>query len=70
MIHGMLLAGRIDAVSFSLALLMAVMTATGIILRFSKLPPGAKMMGRMVHSQMALSGILVALAWLHVLTQG
>jgi hypothetical protein len=62
--HGVALIRGLDAVSLSLAITMTFLTASGIVLRFSS--RNARLFTKMVHTQLVLSGLLVALIALHV----
>jgi hypothetical protein len=62
--HGILLVKGLDAISFSLALTMTVLVASGILLRFST--KSTKYFSRLFHGQILLSGLLILLIILHV----
>ena len=65
--HGLIFIGRLEPYSLSLAVMMTVLTATGLLLKFAK-APSAKLVTRLVHSQVVLSGLLVVLVVLHIVT--
>ncbi|NOJ26728.1 MAG: hypothetical protein DA330_01790 [Nitrososphaera sp.] len=63
-VHGILLIEDLDTISLSLAIVMTVLTITGIILRFSS--GNLRVFTKLVHNQVILSGLLVVLIILHV----
>ncbi|MEM2140280.1 MAG: hypothetical protein QXJ74_08435 [Nitrososphaera sp.] len=63
--HGVALIRGLDAISLSLAVVMTVLTASGIVLRFSS--RNARVFAKVLHTQIAMSALLVVLIALHVL---
>ncbi|MEW6605106.1 MAG: hypothetical protein AB1351_10540 [Thermoproteota archaeon] len=66
-VHGIIFLNRLDMFSLSLAILMTALTTSGVILRFTK-STDAKLLTRMFHGQIVLSGLLAVLIVLHVIT--
>lgn len=64
-VHGIALLRGLDAVSLSLAVVMTVLTASGIILRFSSRNP--RLFAKVLHTQIIMSTLLIVLIALHVL---
>ena len=69
MSHGFMLLGGLDSISLSLAIVMTVAMIGGIILKFAS-DRNLKFFGRLVHGQVILSILLVALVVFHVFTTG
>lgn len=69
MSHGLMLLGGLDPISLSLALVMTVSMASGIILQFAS-NRHQKFFGRLVHGQVILSILLASLVFLHVVSMG
>ncbi len=69
MAHGLMLIRGLDAVSLSLAIVMTVSMASGILLRFTS-GRDTKLFGRLVHGQFVLAVLLITLVVLHVLMHG
>lgn len=71
--HGILLIRGLDAISLALAITMTVLVASGIVLRFTPLKNGngnTKNFARIFHTQLVLSGLLVLLVILHLVSVG
>lgn len=71
--HGILLIRGLDAISLALAITMTVLVASGIVLRFIPLKNGngnTKNFARVFHTQLILSGLLVLLVILHLVSVG
>lgn len=69
MSHGLMLIRGLDAISLSLAIVMTVSMASGILLRYAS-GRDTKLFGRLVHGQFVLAVLLITLVILHVLTHG
>ena len=69
MAHGALLIRGLDSISLSLAIVMTVSMASGVLLKISS-GKNVKFFGRLVHGQMVLSILLVALVVMHILVMG
>lgn len=65
--HGILLLDGLDSISLSLAIVMTVSMASGILLKLAS-DRNLKFFGRLVHGQAILSVLLVFLIVLHVFT--
>jgi hypothetical protein len=74
MTHGILLIRGLDAISLALAITMTVLVASGLVLRFAPWKNGSKTnlknYARIFHSQFVLSGLLVLLVILHLVSVG
>jgi hypothetical protein len=72
--HGVLLIRGLDAISLALAITMTVLVASGAVLRFAPWKNGGKSYlknyTRVLHSQLMLSGLLVVLVILHLVSVG
>ncbi len=72
--HGVLLIRGLDAISLALAITMTVLVASGAVLRFAPWKNGGKSYlknyTRVLHSQLMLSGLLVVLIILHLVSVG
>lgn len=64
--HGMLLVRGIDFISISLAIVITVLTLSGILLRFAK-SRIINQFNRIIHTHIILSALLIILIILHVL---
>lgn len=69
LVHGLMLIRGLDAISFSLVLVMTVSMISGIILKYVS-DKDLKIFGRLVHGQFVLSALMVTLVILHVITHG
>jgi len=65
--HGLMLIRGLDAISLSLAMIMTVSMASGIILKYAP-DKNTKFFSRLVHGQFILATLLITLVILHVLT--
>jgi len=65
MSHGFLLARQLDAISLSLAIVMSIMMASGLMLRYTS-SRHTKIFNRLLHGQFGLVLLLSALVVLHV----
>jgi hypothetical protein len=65
MSHGFILAKHLDATSLSLAMVMTVMMASGLMLRYTS-SRHTKIFNRLLHGQFGLVLLLAALVVLHV----
>ncbi len=63
--HGILLVRGIDFISISLAIVITILTVSGILLRFAKLRI-INQFNRIIHTHIILSALLVILIILHV----
>jgi hypothetical protein len=66
--HGTFLLGGLDAISLSLAIVMTLLVASGLILRFSS--GDTRNFTKILHSQIVLMAALIVLIGLHVLSMG
>ena len=66
MFHGILLVRGIDFISISLAIVITILTVSGILIRFAKLRI-INQFNRIIHTHVILSALLVILIILHVL---
>jgi len=66
--HGFFFMNRIDPISISLMMVMSVLTFSGIILRFLKFR-NIMILVRILHTQIIMSGLLVLLIILHILSE-
>ena len=66
MFHGILLLRGIDFISISLAIVITILTVSGILIRFAKLRI-INQFNRIIHTHVILSALLVILIILHVL---
>jgi len=69
MSHGLLLLRGLDSISLSLAIVMTVSMVSGLVLKVA-FDRNLKFFGRLVHGQVVLSVLLVALVVLHVSVMG
>jgi hypothetical protein len=67
MSHGFLLSRHLDATSLSLAIVMTVMMASGLMLRYTS-SRHTKIFNRLLHGQFGLVLLLAALVVLHVIS--
>lgn len=67
MTHGLFLSNNLDSVSLSLALVMTVMMISGLALKYTS-TRNPKVFGRLLHGQLGLVILLVALVALHTVT--
>lgn len=67
MSHGFILSRHLDAISLSLAMVMTVMMASGLMLRYTS-SRHTKIFNRLLHGQFGLVLLLVALVVLHVVS--
>lgn len=65
--HGLLLSRHLDSISLSLATVMTVMMASGLMLKYTS-SRHAKIFNRLLHGQFGLILLLIALVILHILT--
>ena len=65
MSHGLILSRHLDATSLSLAIVMTVMMASGLMLRYTS-SRHTKIFNRLLHGQFGLVLLLAALVVLHV----
>ena len=63
--HGILLLGRIDFISLSLAIVITILTVSGIVIRFAKFRI-LNQFNRIIHTHIILTTLLVILVILHV----
>ena len=63
--HGILLIGRIDFISISLAIVITTLTISGILIRFAILRI-INQLNRIIHTHIILTALLVILVILHV----
>ena len=66
MFHGILLVRGIDFISISLAIVITILTVSGILIRYAKLRI-INQFNRIIHTHVILSALLVILIILHVL---
>ncbi|HSA98171.1 MAG TPA: hypothetical protein VLF17_03750 [Candidatus Nitrosotenuis sp.] len=69
MSHGLLLLRGLDSISLSLAIVMTVSMVSGLVLKVAS-DRNSKFFGRLVHGQVVLSILLIALVVLHVSVMG
>lgn len=69
MSHGLMLIRGLDPISLSLAIVMTISMISGIILKFAP-DKNLKFFGRLVHGQIILLVLIIALVILHVVTAG
>lgn len=67
MSHGFLLSRHLDSISLSFVIVMTVMMASGLMLRYTS-SRHTKIFNRLLHGQFGLVLLLIALVILHVLT--
>lgn len=67
MTHGLLLVNDLDSISLSLAITMTVLMISGILLRYTS-SRHTKVFNRLLHGQLGLVLLLIALIALHVMT--
>lgn len=67
MTHGFLLSRHLDSVSLSLAMVMSVMMASGLLLKYTS-SRHTKIFNRLLHGQFGLVLVLASLVALHVVT--
>ena len=67
MAHGLLLIRYLEPISLSLAIVMSVLIASGIMLRYSS-SRNAKLFNRLLHGQALLTLMLIILILLHIAT--
>jgi len=67
--HGLMLLDGLDSISLSLAIVMIFSMISGIILKFES-DRHLKFFGRLVHGQVILSILLIALVAMHIFTMG
>ena len=67
MTHGLLLVDDLDSISLALAITMTVLMTSGILLRYTS-SRHTKIFNRLLHGQLGLLLLLIALIALHVLT--
>jgi len=67
MSHGFLLSRHLDSTSLSLAIVMTVMMASGLMLKYTS-SRHAKIFNRLLHGQFGLVLLLAALVVLHVIS--
>lgn len=65
MTHGLLLSNHLESISLSLALVMTVLMVSGILLRYTS-SRNTKLFNRLLHGQLGLVILLIALIVLHV----
>ncbi|KAF6245210.1 hypothetical protein [Nitrosopumilus sp. b2] len=65
MTHGFLFVSNLDSISLSLALVMSVMMASGLMLKYTS-TRNSKIFGRLLHGQFGLVILLAALVALHI----
>ena len=63
--HGILLVREIDFISLSLAIVITILTVSGIVIRFTKLRI-VNQFNKIIHTHIILSTLLVILIILHV----
>ena len=63
--HGILLLGRIDFISLSLAIVITILTVSGIVISFAKFRI-LNQFNRIIHTHIILTTLLVILVILHV----
>jgi hypothetical protein len=66
MFHGILLVRGIDFISISLAIVITILTVSGILIRYAKLRI-INQFNRIIHTHVILSALLVILIILHIL---
>jgi len=66
--HGLMLLDGLDSISLSLSIVMIFSMVSGIILKFES-DRNLKFFGRLVHGQVILSILLIALIALHIVTR-
>lgn len=66
MSHGIMLVGAADGISIALALVMTVLVASGILMRFT--PSRSRIFNTQVHGQVLLVILLIILVLLHIAT--
>lgn len=67
MTHGLLLVRYLDPISLSLAIVMSVLMASGLMLRYTS-SRNVKIFNRLLHGQALLALLLIVLIGLHVAT--
>jgi hypothetical protein len=67
MSHGLLLYNNMDWISLSLAIVMSILMASGLALRYTS-SRNVKVFGRLMHGQFGLMLLLLVFLSLHVLT--
>ncbi len=67
MSHGLLLSTSLDSISLSLVIVMTVMMASGLMLRYTS-SRHTKIFNRLLHGQFGLILLLISLVLLHILT--
>lgn len=63
--HGIALLRGLDAISLALAVVMTILTASGLVLRFSS--RNIRIFSKVLHTQIIMSALLLVLITLHVL---
>ncbi len=65
MTHGFMLSRHLDSVSLSLAIVMSVMTVSGLLLKYTS-SRNSKLFGKLLHGQFGLVMLLASLVTLHI----